>query len=32
MVEVDEETDALLMLGRGDRDMGVAPRPSRSDI
>ena len=32
MVELDEETDSLRMLGRGDRDIGVAPRPSRSSI
>jgi len=32
MVELDEETDSLRMLGRGDRDIGVAPRPSRSNI
>jgi len=32
MVELDEETDSLLMLGRGDRDIGATSRPSRSNI
>jgi hypothetical protein len=32
MVEPDEETDSLRMLGWGDRDIRVVPRPSRSNI
>jgi len=32
MVELDEETDSLLAVGRGDRDIGAGPRPSRSNI
>ena len=32
MVELEEETDSLRMLGRGDRDTGVMPRPSRSNV
>lgn len=32
MVELDEETDSLRVVGRGDRDMGASPRPSRSNV
>ena len=32
MVELDDEMDSLRVPGRGDRDIGVAPRPSRSNV
>lgn len=32
MVEPEEETDSLREVGRGDRDIGGGPRPSRSSI